>query len=464
MPLRRSSTGAAAQVQYVLPLGTAKNGAQTAIANDWEAIGINPANLGWDNNNLVSVSFLNIGASVQSAGLNMSRINTMRHSGDTNQPSTAKQILGGSHGTNLFADASWFAGSVKLKNIGAFAISIQDRAMANFTLSPGGADLITRKGRLSDSLILHSLNGGTSVSLTQYREFNLDFGRELFDLGHDNSEENEEYYVGYNVRQMNYEGKGNKNDTAAKDDNLFRVYGGIGLKYLWGGAYLNGTVGNSSINADYSLPNSFPTVASYSNTPGHGIAADIGVSATYKKWRFGISATDLGSIVWRQSSFTVADTTIFGLNSLTKVINKLDSNKVADFSKTTNVTMSLPSKLRFGASYQLNNRVRFSSDIIFPLNNVPGNLAGPYFALGTDIGIWKILIINLGVATTTYYGTSVPLGVSLCIGHAVQFYAGTSDILTYLGKVNNGNVSAAFGMLRINIRGKHNKKLPYTLF
>ncbi len=443
-----------AQSQYALPEGLVKSGALTAMANDWEAIGINPANLGWDNNDKISFSLINFGVGLQSGGLSTHDIKTILNKNDTNQPTAAKEMLASGHGPSLFADMNWFAFSIKIDKIGTFAINLCDKAVGNFTLSPSGASLITQKGYIGDSVALHKLIG-TSLELYQYREFNLAFGRELFEIGGQNSEA--DYYESYNVRYSGY--MGDKVDTEPKtpvsDSNAIKIYGGIGLKYIWGESYFNGDVDAYGINAEYAVPDNFPAFSPLANTnPGHGLAADLGVSATYKKWTFGISATDLGSITWHQSAFTVADTTIFGLNSIQKTINKLDSNKVVDFKKNTNVTMMLPSKLRLGAAYQLSRQVAFSSDLIFPLNAATSNLAGPYFALGTQVGIWKILILNAGIATTTYYGTSVPFGISLCAGHAVQMYFGTTDILTYLGKTTNGNVSAAYGMIRVNIRGK----------
>lgn len=443
-----------AQVQYVLPVGSAKSGAITAVANDWEVIGVNPANLGWDNNDKISFTVINPGVSVQAGALNMKAVNLLRHGNDSTQLSTTRQIAGSAHGTNLFADINWFAFSLKLNKIGTFAIGLRDKAMLNVIVSPAGTTLITQNGHVSDSVALHKLVG-SSVSLYQYREMNIDFGRKLFETGGQKTS-NDDYYVNYNVRYSNYIGQGNVTDTApGADSDAFKVYGGIGLKYIWGETYFNGNVDNSGINADYAVPSDFPAFSPLSAAnPGHGLAADLGVSALYKKWTFGISATDLGSVTWRQSSFTIADTTIFGLNNINTVINKIDSNTVTDYKRTRNVTMLLASKLRLGSAYQLSKRIILSADIIFPLNNAISNLNGPYFALGTQISAGKVLILNAGIATTADYGTSVPLGISLCAGHAVQMYFGTNDVLTFLGKNYNGNISAAYGLIRINIRGR----------
>src|ERR1700744_5841257 len=59
----------AAQVQYVLPLSDAKSGALTAVAQDWEAIGVNPANLGWNTNHSFSFTIINTGMGGQSQGM-----------------------------------------------------------------------------------------------------------------------------------------------------------------------------------------------------------------------------------------------------------------------------------------------------------------------------------------------------------------------------------------------------------
>lgn len=445
-----------AQVQNVLPVSSARSGAVTSVVNNWEAIGVNPANLGWDNNDKLSFSFINPGLSGQSGGLNMDQVHILMRQGDTNQPWATRRILGAPHGASLFADANWLAFSFKVKKAGTFAVSLCDKALLNLNMSPDGATLLTEKGHISDSEALHKLIG-TTLSLSEYRELNVAFGRELFEAGGQNASNND-YYVNYNVRYAHYLGNGVMTDTASQSDSgAFKVYGGIGIKYIWGQTYFNGNVDNQGINADYAVPPDFPNYSLLpASNPGHGFAADLGVSATYKKWVFGLSATDLGSITWRQSSFTIADTTIYGLNSIDKVINEIDSNTIADFKNTRNVTMNLASKVRLGAAYILSKHLTLSGDIILPLNNSIGNLPAPYFAFGTQTHIWKILVLDAGISTVKNYGVSVPVGVSLCAGHTVQMYFGTADVLTYLGKANNGNISAAYGLLRINIRGKKN--------
>lgn len=458
------------QIDLCLPLAAAKGGAVTAEVYDWEVIGINPANLGWECNHKFSVTIANIGLSVESSALNF---NTLRsafiHPGDTfsrEQKQHFAQVLSNPDGLNLYGDINWAAFSFYFPKIGGFAVNLRDRITAHLALSPTCADIIfngLNSAAYQDTNVLkekisHVLDG-TNIGYYHYRELNLDYGRKLFQIGGTKEASS----------QMGSSAKTAKKDTT--DVNALEVYGGIGLKYLWGlanvfGEAVNGTIDAHSAvstlyNIQYNLSNFTPTGAqNLFNNTGHGVAADVGLSAAYKKWKFSVAATDLGSILWQHNTLTGVDTLMpklaannYGIQSWSDLGNfAFANNSILNFKPGPDYKLALPAKLRTGVSYAvINKKITISADAVFPLNNVVGNLENPYYAVAGQFDIVKGVSISLGFAGNKVYGFDMPLGISLGLRNILEFYVGTADILTWFGRVNNPNISACFGLLRFNL-------------
>ena len=468
------SASCTAQIDLCLPVATAKGAAVTAVVNDWECIGINPSNLGWADNHKFSFTILNVGLSVQSSALSYSMLrNLLLHPSDTF--STAQkhqfgQILSNPNGLNLYGDVNWAAFSFKIPKIGGFAMNLRDRVIAHVTLSPTAADILfnglnsqayqdstkTLASKISNEL------AGTNFSLYQYRELNLDWGRELFRIG------------GGGGSVSSFDVESNQKTATETSDldpdfNTLRVYGGLGLKYLWGLANVYGDItpgglyARSSVTNSYginygNIPNFTPTNAgNLFNNVGTGTAMDIGLSAAYKNWKFGVAATDLGAIYWKHNTLTAIDTNMprlaannYGINSILGSNFGIANGTFLNFAPGPDYWLALPSKLRTGVSYTLSKIITLSADSDFPLNNVIGNIQYPFYATAAQFNICKSFSVSAGFCGNQTYGFNMPIGICIGISDKVQFYITTSDVLTYLGKQNNPNISAAFGLLRIN--------------
>jgi len=233
------------------------------------------------------------------------------------------------------------------------------------------------------------------------------------------------------------------------DSTAFKFYGGVGVKYLIGLADLHGQFVNGTVTADYAIENN-PILSPISSAPpGQGYGIDLGASMVYKKWKFAVAATDLGSINWTGTHATLNDTAV-----AERIINdRGDSNSsnIKNYIQSSGekFTTVLPSKFRIGGSYMVNNMLTVASDIIMPLNNATGNLVGTYYSIAGHLTLFKALTVDAGFATAKDYGVVVPMGISF--GHKVQIYFGVNDILTYLGKTTNTDISAAVGLIRINL-------------
>ncbi len=463
-----------AQIDLCLPVATAKGAAVTAVVSDWECIGINPSNLGWADNHHFSFTILNVGLSVQSSALSYSTLrNLLLHPGDTFSTAQKHQfadVLSNPNGLNMYADVNWAAFSFKIPKIGGFAINLRDRVIAHVTLSPTAADILfnglnssayqdstkTLATKISNEL------AGTNFSLYQYRELNLDYGREIFRIGGGGGSVSS-FDVATNQKT------GTEAETQDADFNAFKIYAGGGLKYLWGLANVYGDITPGGLEARSSVTNSYginygnipgftsTNVGNLFNNVGTGVAGDLGLSAVYKNWRFGVAATDIGGIYWKHNTLTAIDTNMprlaannYGITSLIGGNFGIADGTFLNFAPGPDYWLALPSKLRTGMSYIASKIVTLSADVDFPLNNVIGNIQYPFYAAGAQFNICKSISVSAGLCGNQTYGINMPLGICLGIGDKVQFYLSTSDVLTYIGKQNNPNISAAFGLLRIN--------------
>jgi hypothetical protein len=433
-----------AQLNFVFPVGTAKGGAITAQANDWEVIGVSPSNLGWESNDRISFTILNIGISAQADQLTLPNVEKIISGKDTNM---LERIASSHSGLNIYGNFIWAAFSIKIPKIGGLALSISDRAFGNITMSPNitsssqfqtafaaiASTAFTSQNaqkfngqvniNTADSLqmLVNTLNSfsGSYVSMYEFREINVDYGRELFKIGSD-------------------------------DSTAFKFYGGVGLKYLIGLADIHGQFVNGTVTADYAIENNPIYSPIPSNAPGQGYGIDIGTSMVYKKWKFAVAVTDIGSINWTGTHATLNDT-IVAERIITDRSDSSNSSNVKNYIQTNGekFTTILPSKFRLGASYKVNNLLTVASDVIMPLNNAVGNLIGTYYSIAGHLTLFKALVLDAGFATAKNYGVVMPMGIAF--GHKVQIYFGVNDVLTYFGKTTNTDLSAAVGLIRVNL-------------
>ncbi len=427
----------AGQVQYVLPVSDAKSGALTAVAQDWEAIGVNPANLGWTTNHSFSFTLLNAGISGQSQGMSFPGLMNAFYGTSLLTRGTAWQgILGSRDGMNTNADVNWFAMSFKVHEVpGTFAVNMTDKIQSNAFLGLNASQAINPSGDkvYNDATTLALLNG-TNLSYTHYREINLDYGVRLFDLG---GTQSDPYASATSCFSFSNSGE------------LTGIYGGIGVKYIMGIADVNGSVSNGALDALYAINEYYPNMPSgFFNTPGHGEAVDLGIGIIHKRWKAGISLIDIGSIRWEHGYKTTTDTGIASVIHGSDFINELKNGTLSGSSPQSEYTTPLPAEMKGGVSYYVNKRVTLSSDIILPMNNVPGGLAGPYFAFGSQLKVSKYITLCPGLAVSVNDEWALPVGVTINVTSNLEFYIGTGDITSYAGK-SNADVSLAVGFLRL---------------
>ena len=425
-----------AQIDFGPPSSVASGGAANAKVKNWMAIGVNPSNLGWDDNGNVSVMVANVGLDAQARALDYNTFHgalvspTDSFSNDRKQ--TWEKVFTQSPGMYLSAQANWLSASLHFKKVGGFAVSMTDKVYGQVKLSPEAADVLFNG--INSSVYADNLNitsqaiskelSGTSIFYTHYREMNLDYGKKIFHF--------------------------DSNSNHGK----FDIFGGIGVKYIWGLANINTVINDDGIDGHSSLynPNFGKNFGDLFSAPGHGMGLDLGTSATYKKWRFSMSVTDIGAIKWQNNQMVAIDTTMPTLSSTSYGINSWQNasfpiSSVMHFEPGPDYTTYLPTKFTMGADFRPIKKLEFSSDIVCPLNRATGNIPHPYISFAGEVfGILNV-DINAGVAFSSY-GTAVPMG--FFIGPA-KMYIGTADILSLLGRNKNTNLSAVVGVFRFDI-------------
>src|SRR6185312_10849824 len=234
-----------------------------------------------------------------------------------------QRIMGTGSGLNVNADINWFAVSFRAPKFpGTIALNVRDRVMANGFLGPNSANALSHSNDrvYNDSTIL-SLLSGTSLNYLHYREFNLSYGSPILNIQSSSSPTGEDPDI---AKCFSF----TKGASRKTDPDKLALYGGVGVKYLLGLAYINSTV-NNGINATYAMTSHYPNLGpGFPNSPGHGVAFDLGLGAKYKKWTFSWSVTDLGSITWKTSE-TIADTNVATIRHGSDMINQLKNGSLA---------------------------------------------------------------------------------------------------------------------------------------
>lgn len=451
------------QIDFGSPTAASLGGAVTATAKSWEAIEINPANLGWGDNYPFSMSLANVGINLQGNGLSFSELKQFEnHLSDSITPAQRQQMYNAETapgGVNLNATVTWAAFSFYIPKIGGFAINLTDELFVHAQLNKSAATAISNllENDTLEAIALikqdpdlftnspTSLLSGSNAGGYHYRELNIDYGRKLLTIK----------THGKGTGGASFESSEFTDTTKATRHNVSNpivIYGGIGVKPIWGlGDYNSNVVGTENYEEGtyvYDNPNYGKELLSNTFTAnGHGYGVDLGLSASYKKWKIGASAIDLGKITWTSNSFVNATVEFPSIDSAETFL--ANNTKVFQYFTARgtgpNYTTQLPSKFRSGISYQPTKWIELSGDYVAPLNTVEGNLLHPYIAAGAYIRVFHFLSLSAGYASEQEFPTVVPVGVFLNFVENVQFFAGTNDLIAYLNPDNGRVISVSFG-------------------
>ncbi|MBL7997490.1 MAG: hypothetical protein JNL32_02515 [Candidatus Kapabacteria bacterium] len=449
----------------------------TTTATDYQAIGMNPANLGFIPTEVIykqsspmeagisrrkrnwSVSVGEFGAAVHSNAMGSSDLLGAIFSFNEQQFSlqekyeAARKFAGKSVYMN--ADAIILGVSYQSDAYGGFAFTIRDRVSGEFTFNSAAANLafLGRNFNYFDSSYTLPWNGQIVGVSRQPQRFS-----QLFDSTRLSMSWTREFNLGYGRRVFN--GQSNK------------LYLGITFRYILGYAYLDSYTdpntktleGYSSItplfNINYGKATSPSTVPGTGMIPvGHGLGADFGL--TYHigpKWRVGASLLDVGKMYWTGNVYRAQDTILNGMSStgFNSYNIFLEAQKITGdggyfkWEGMTSIESSLPTRLRMGVSYSVGMLRDVGLDMIFPMTDgrTP-NINTVLVSVGSNYQIVPWLYASGGMTFGGTMGYNIPLGVMFSIFDGFwEMGISTRDILTFLFE-KNPTASLTAGVCRL---------------
>ena len=450
---------------------TGRGGVINTFAQDYQALGINPANLGRAGQAKVAFTIAEFGAGLASQTLNRSVINKIIYnSGDGLTPTGKTELRSALTGTdvlNVNIDATTLALAVSLPNgLGSIAFSNRQRVAGHLGLNSNAADIIVY-GREAESLKPYfrytPASGSTAATVTPTGTPPPNVGVFL-----DGTQKQvawmSEFNVGYGVQVLDKEG--------------FKLSAGLGYRYIQGigivdiRAESGGLTGFGALSPLFKInygnlqngtsPNFNYQTGSGLNPVGRGHGFDVGLAAEIgKAVRVGASLTDLGSMTWDGNVLTVKNQNLQQVNAtglstynvFKEISNQFSTNDASLFKyeAAKERTASLPAKLRLGGGMRISSLFEAGLDVTLPLNKVAGNLTSPFVGLGVDFKPTSWLRLSSGFTGGAGYGKSLPLGITFVTS---VWEAGVSsrDITGYFSD-KSPYTSLALGFLRFKIGG-----------
>lgn len=451
------------------------SGYATSTVNDYQSLGINPANLGWTrNDHSMNIGFFESGFSLYSEALTKNQIYNDLYGNPVTLDAQGKQ-----EAADAFTDArmfgtatvTWVGFSYQDEEIGGFAFTIRDRFIWHSLLNETGANYLF-KGYYDPYFDSTAYENGGRVG---YRSQAAGVGQaSVLYKGSDNHMLlYREYILGYGRKVI-------------KNDNI-GWYLGIGLKYLTGQGMARyyqeesgDLIGNSSLSpgfrVDYSGAGIYDgdvdkLTGSGLKTVGTGFGFDVGTTIEIKqKLKIGLAVNDIGSITWKKNVYEGTDGGVWrtdtpGLNNYNifeegQLITTDNGPPPLDttFVGIAELKLSLPTHFRGGISYTFNEIVEAGLDAYVPLGEkVPGNFEAPVFGLGTRVNPANWVQLSIGIVTGGKFGTNVPFGMTFyplkSDQNTWEIGIATRDMIT-LFKQNDPTVSMAFGFLRFSFGAK----------
>lgn len=467
-------------------------GGATTFATDYQTVGINPANLGWEykfDDKKIALGFNEMTYSIHSEALTRDELrqsvkDMIRGEGEDftyNQKIEAAKDFANS-GLAFNADVGSIGFSFMNEKVGGIAFRINDRMQFYSQLGPTASELLFKgrtaeyfdiltyveydsatmqydttminnhpnldpdsaqnvvSGQASVPLKFSKLFENSQISMSWTREYNLSYGRKL---------------IG--------------------PDSTFKLYGGVGIKFLHGMALLDLESDGSTLTAfsatspifdiDYGTaalanPSARPAApegAWWPDPVGKGWGFDIGLNAVIgNKLKIGVAVTNIGSITWDGNVYTAKDTLLFdtqnaGLQNY-NIFSQLDDlagdEGIFKWNGLTTKKVNLPTMVRGGASFRFNDKLEIGCDLLLPTNTVPGSLVGAMFGFGADVTPIRWLNLSGGFVTGGNYDFQIPLGVTFIAGNG-GWEAGVAsrDAITFFAK-NGPTLSLSMGFLR----------------
>jgi len=458
------------------------HGGATTFASDYQATGINPANLGWDyryTDKKFAMGYSEFTGSLYSDALTKkelkSVINDLISGKSTNftqqqKVDAAKSFA--SSGFTINANLGAFGAALITKKAGGFGFRINDSYQAYCKLGPTASNLLFlgKTSSVFDSLKLLN-SAGITTQIANYANMSPDSVK-MVQSGYTTAPKQLSKLL--NGSEMTFTWTREYNLSYGRKivgDSLFALFGGIGVKYFQGLALLNVKAENDqmsgyssltpAINIDYGTAakqaNVITQTGALPKSVGSGFGFDFGANIIIKnRLKIGAAYINAGSIKWNGNVYKVKDTVVYsttnaGLqnyNVFTQLKDIFGSKGLISMEGKKDTVIKLPGVFRAGASFQIGKIAEIGLDCIFPTTNVPGKFNKPLIGFGGDVYPVKWLKLQAGFITGGNYKYSIPVGI-IFIAKGGTYEAGVAsrDAITFFTQ-NSPTLSLSTGFLR----------------
>mgnify|MGYP001022595973 FL=1 len=423
------------------------------VVSDYQCLGINPANLGWNtDNHRWHIGMGGIGMALYSEPITRENIEMFFKDEEFTlfeKQEAAKRFTD----SRMAADAGINGLGISYQDpeIGGFAFSVRERGSFSMKLNGTAAELlwlgfnsdyfdekvieqgVTIAGISSDPKPAAELFAGSSFSSIWLREFNFGYGRNIIQT----------------------------------ED--FSIYGGLGFKYIQGFGWVDifidkdrvyGFSSHSPIfDFDYPKPSPSAMTGNGLDPSGSGYGFDLGFSANIRnQFRVGLSVNDLGKITWDgnvyeasfEAKISKIETSGLGNESIQDIFDALViEDDIFEWNGLLEKSSSLPAHMRAGVSYIGTPRIVTGAELMMPLRKVPGAQERMILGLGIQYNPVGRLFLSSGFQTGGNYGFHIPFGISVKVTRGWEIGMATLDISLLFRNVNP-NLSISFGFMRFS--------------
>ncbi|MFN3405478.1 MAG: DUF5723 family protein [Cytophagaceae bacterium] len=460
---------------------TGRAGVATSFVTDYQAIGINPANLGYKTRYETKHFTIGLGegsysaytSAIKKGDFKQSLLDINSVNFDYNQKvQAANNFINQPVALNF--DVTFLGFAIQTEKMGGLAFSVTEsyswfsrfsgpmtelmflgktssyfnelelkdgrRVPNDPSQSYHHPDSIARGIRSVNQFTLGQLLAGSTMKNHWYRTYNVAYGREIITT------------------------------------DLLTISGGIGLKYVQGFNYIDAhsrggrlsAVGafNPALDIDFGVAaNTNPSAVNNTNYQpiGQGYGFDIGVNAVFnEKIKVAMAITNIGSVTYRGNIYRMEDSTLVSIstegmasyNLFAEAPNLVAGQGFFKWKGEEKLVVSLPTMFRLGGSVKLNDLAEVGIDLVAPINKAAGNIEKPIIAVGGDVYPVRWIKLSTGMNLGGNYTgkANIPFGVMIIAGEngTWEFGVATRDIVTYLSQ-NKPNYSLAIGLLRFRI-------------
>lgn len=445
---------------------TGRGGVVNAFATDYQAIGVNPANLGRLEGGKFAFTIGEFGIGAGSQSLSRTQLRNLIYNRDQTLTQDEKQQLARSFSSanalQVNADVTALGFSFYIPHVGGIAVSSRQRATGNATLNRNAAELLflgqeasvyadydINSGRVP---LVSEVLAGSRMQASILNEYNIAWGTDILDLP------NFQLTAGAGYRYIQGIGV---IDIKIEPGNL-QAYTSLSPA-------LNVDYGDLTSNPDFNLK-----VGGTGLRPvgtGHGFDLGLGTQlGPQRAIRLGLSLTDIGHMTWKGNLLTANDQKLKKLNSTgvgtyeffkeAAEIFATGTDSLFQYETAQSYRAALPTKLRAGAGWRITDKWSAGLDVTLPLNKVAGNLPAPFVGAGFDYRPRPWVALSSGVSAGAGYRVSLPVGVAFTAG-VYEAGISTRDVVGLFSEKNPYlSVAAGFLRFRFGQRSAPTGRLP----